>query len=90
MKVTTSAVIDGKRTNRIKVQRKARSAGTAMARYRQDPSVRGMDTVVTCISLPVCELTDLDAACERAQMARSHFIRQAVKRFIAFTSGKPE
>lgn len=80
-KPTLSARIEGKRTNRVKVKRAAASPGTAMRSYRQDPTVRGMDTVVIAVSLPAGELAALDAMCERVQMARSHFLRQAAKHF---------
>lgn len=89
MKPVASATIGGKRTNRVKVAsakvvRKAdQSPSRALRRYRKDPSTRGLDYVVTCISLPVGELAVIDEACERAQMARSHFLRQAAKHFIA-------
>lgn len=79
--VATATVEQGVKTNRVKRVRKAASAGTATARYKQDPNVRGMDTAVTCISMPTVELVQLDAMCERVNMARSHFIRQAVKHF---------
>jgi len=80
MKIVASASIGGVKTNRVKVKRIAQTnTGRALSRYRQDPTVRGMDTVITCISLPVQELAELDEVCERVQMARSHFIRQAVK-----------
>ena len=72
-----SAQVGGKKTNRVKM----RSAGKAMNQYRQDPSVRGMDTVVVAISIPAGELAEMDAFAARVQMARSHLIRQAVKHF---------
>ena len=72
-----TANVGGKKTNRVKM----RSAGKAMDQYRQDPSVRGMDTVVVAISIPAGELADLDAFAARVRMARSHLIRQAVKHF---------
>lgn len=88
-----SASVDGVITNRVRVRPKkkrgparkqftAASAGTALARYRADPSVRGQDTAKLCISMPVAELAALDAMAERTQMARSFFIRQAIKHFI--------
>lgn len=80
-KPTMTAVVSGKRTNRVRVKRGATSAGTATRRYRKDPNTRGLDTVTVCISLPVEELVALDAMCERTQMARSHFLRQAAKHF---------
>ena len=52
-----------------------------MARYRQDPTVRGLDCVVIAVSLPAGELAQLDASAAAAKVARSHFIRQAVKSF---------
>lgn len=81
MKITATADIGGKKTNRVRVRRKAASAGTALARYRKDPSTRGLDVVQVCISMPAAELVDLDATATRVQMARSHFIRAAVKHF---------
>lgn len=93
MKLIATATIGGKKTNRVKVQtRRGRPAGRkaepiepspqrAKNRLKQDPSVRGKLYVTTCFSIPVDELVDLDAACERVQMARSQFIRQAVKHF---------
>lgn len=36
------------------------------------------------------ELAALDAVCERVQMARSHFLRQAAKHFRAFVVGGGE
>ncbi len=80
-KPTMSATIGGKITNRVRVARPSKSAGTAMARYRQDPTVRGHDTVVVAISIPAAELEAIDAMCESAQMARSHYLRQAAKYF---------
>lgn len=80
-KPMASATIEGKRTNRVKVRRRATSAGTALRRYRQDPAVRGHDVVTVCICLPVAELAAIDAMCERVQMARSHFLREAAKHF---------
>jgi len=56
--------------------------------YRQDRSVRGLGCVVVCVSMPRSELVELDAVALRAQMARSHFVRQAVKRFQAFVEGR--
>lgn len=89
MKVTaTATVVRGAKTNRIRVERKARSSGSAMARFRADPAVRGLETAVVCISMPVGELADLDAFCERTQMARSHLIRQAVKHFAVKVGAK--
>jgi len=84
--VALSATIQqGVSTNRVKVKRRAtgkpRSSGTALARYRQDRSVRGLETAVTCISMPVGELAELDRAAEAAGVARSHFIRLAVRHF---------
>lgn len=83
MNVMASATISGKRTNRVRVKRRAASAGTAKARYRKDPSTRALDTVQVCVSMPVADLLALDAVCERVQMARSHFVRQACKHFAA-------
>ncbi len=80
-KPTMTASLSGKRTNRVRVKRRAVSAGTATRRYLKDPSTRGLDTAIVCISLPVEELVALDAVCERTQMARSHFLRQAAKHF---------
>jgi hypothetical protein len=83
-KPTLSATIVGKRTNRLKVNKpKPTSSGNARRRYAKDPEVRAMDVVTLCISMPVVELVELDAMCERTQMARSHFLRQAVKHFTA-------
>lgn len=85
MKITATATITrGRKANRVKVKRVARSAGTAIRRFRADPAVRGLETAMVCISLPVAELVSLDEVCERVQMARSHFIRQAVKHFAQF------
>jgi hypothetical protein len=91
MKLTASATITrGAKTNRVRVKRVARSAGTAMARYRADPTVRGLETAIVCISMPAEELAALDAACERTQMARSHFLRQAAKHFAEKTRAGTE
>lgn len=83
MKILATADIGGKRTNRVRVRRKAASAGTAMRRFRKDPLTRGLDYAMVCISIPVAELAALDAIAERVSMARSHFIRQAVRHFAA-------
>lgn len=80
------ATISGKITNRVKVKRisaRKRSPERAKIAYRKDPSTRGLDYVVIAVSLPVGELATLDEMCERVQMARSHFLRQAVKHFGA-------
>jgi ribbon-helix-helix CopG family protein len=80
--VATADIIQGASTNRVRVRKKPeQSPQRARHRYRQDPSVRGMDTVVLSISMPVAEMVELDAVCERVGMARSHFIRQAVKQW---------
>ena len=57
------------------------SPGTATKRYRQDPTARRGDTVTFCVSMPIEDLVRIDTACERLQMARSHFLRQASKHF---------
>lgn len=57
-------------------------------RYRADDS-RGRrnpnpsPTIIVCISLTKAELAELDAAAHRAQMSRSHFLREAYKHLIA-------
>lgn len=81
---TTATLTPGVKTQRVakvRAKRKATSAGTAMRRFRKDPTTRGLDYAMVCISIPVGELAALDEVAERAQMARSHFIRQAVKHF---------
>lgn len=92
--VASATITRGAVTNRVtgfrrakvpahaKPARVAKSAGSAKAAYRQDPAVRGMDTAIICASLPVGELVELDAACERLRLARSHLIRLAVKAFM--------
>jgi hypothetical protein len=90
VKITASAVIErGTKTNRVRVKR-PKSPGHVRKRYRQDPAVRGMDSTVVAISLPIAELEALDAMCDRTQMARSHFIRQAVKHFGEKTGANAE
>lgn len=83
----TASIVTGTKTNRVRVKRRQQSAGTARKAYRSDPAVRGMDTAVFCASMPVGELEQLDAVCAEVQMARSHFIRQAVKHFAVFVRG---
>lgn len=89
MNVVASATVGGRRTNRVRVRRKAKSAGTARVAFRKDPSTRGLDYAVICASLPIAELEAIDAACQRVQMARSHFLRQAAKHFIEQIGAKP-
>lgn len=79
----SAEIVTGKTTNRVKVKRRARTTGTAMVRFKKDPSTRGLDYVQLSISVPVGELAQIDAWAERAQMARSHFLRQAAKHFAA-------
>lgn len=75
-------------TNRVRVAKQPqRSPGTRRKAYRADPEVRGLDTTTVCISLPIGELESMDATCERVQMARSHFLRQAAKHFTQFVLG---
>jgi hypothetical protein len=91
--VRTTATVGGKITNRVRRVRSARTKRTkALARrspqraklaYAKDPSTRGLDYVQVCVCMPVAELAVLDDMADRAQMARSHFIRQAVKHFSA-------
>jgi hypothetical protein len=89
--ITTATIEKGAKANRVRVKRKASASTRATVnRYRQDPAVRGMDTVITCISLPVAELDAIDGVCERVQMARSHFLRQAAKHFAAYVLGNGE
>lgn len=77
-------VVRGRKTNRVVVKRRADpSPQRALRRYRKDPLTRGLDYTTVCVSLPVEELAALDIVCARVQMARSHFIRQAVKHFAA-------
>lgn len=86
--IRVTASVGGKKTNRVKVRRRvAKSAGTALARYRKDPALNGLDVAITCISLPVAELAEIDAICERLQMARSHFLRLAAKSFAEKVRG---
>ena len=77
----SATIVTGTKTNRVRVKAKSKSPGTVRKRYRSDPTVRGMDSVAVCISLPIAELEFLDAISDRISMARSHFIRQAVKHF---------
>lgn len=79
----TATIEHGVKTNRVRVQRKAASAGTAMRRFKKDPATRGLDVAIVCVSLPVGELALIDAGCEELQMARSHLLREAAKAFIA-------
>lgn len=68
-----------------------------MKRYRRDRT-RGYrahaeiaiasPTKVISISLAESEIAALDAAAERASMARSHFIREAVKHYAAKLESK--
>jgi hypothetical protein len=84
-----SATIGGTITNRVKIANKTKPrARNAVKRFRKDPSTRGKPYQQVCVSMPVAEVVALDRACDHAQMARSHFIRQAVKHFIEFT--RPE
>lgn len=62
-----------------------RSTTTAKVYFRKDPKTRGHATAQVCISMPVSDLIALDAECERVQMARSHFIRQAIRHFAEWT-----
>lgn len=55
-------------------------------KYGRDASVAGKPYKQVVFVAPVAELAELDAWCARAQMSRSHFIRQAAKHFIAFVS----
>lgn len=84
MQIVASATVSrGKKTNRLKIKRKAdMQAQRAVHRYKQDPTARGMDVVVIGVSLPVRELAIIDAACEQMQMARSHFLREAARQLI--------
>lgn len=80
MRVVASAeVVRGVTTNRIRMRR--RSPRAELKRYRLDHSVRGLGARVVSVSMPPRELRTLDAAARRAQMSRSHFIREAAKRF---------
>jgi hypothetical protein len=85
----SATVVRGTKTNRVRVKR-SKSPGSVRKRYRQDPAVRGMDSTMVCISLPIAELEALDSMCDRVQMARSHFIRQAVKHFGVKTGANAE
>lgn len=99
--LTASAVIGGEVTNRVEMKRVGRpkpkrtkptTPGRSKIRFKNDPATRAMDTTVVCISMPIGELVALDAICERVQMPRSHFIRQAVKHFavkVLPPEGKP-
>jgi hypothetical protein len=91
VKVTASATVTrGKKTNRVNANRKRYSPTTAATRYKRDPAVHGLESVMVCISIPTGELVELDAVCERVPMSRSHFIRQAVKHFGAYVLGQGE
>lgn len=81
LQIRATADISGAVTNRVKVKKRSQSAGYMRKSYRSDPAVRGMATVVACISMPIAELERLDEICASVEMARSHFIRQAVKHF---------
>lgn len=81
--MSTYTIERGKKTNRVRKSKVERhQPQRKLALYRKDPSSRGMDTTVVCISMPVEDLARIDAACERVQMARSHFLRRAAERFI--------
>jgi hypothetical protein len=89
MKITASATIGGKKTNRIKVKRAPgrkldTSPQRAVRRHFHDPASRGKTYVTTCISMPVEDLVLIDEFAELAQMSRSRFVREAAKRFGHF------
>lgn len=84
----SATVVQGVKTGRVKVKRRAASAGTALKAYRKDPTIRGLDYARLCITMPVAELEAMDALAARSQMARSHLIRQAVKHFAAKVLGE--
>ena len=51
-------------------------------RYRAD---RGcFDVRQACISMPPAELAAIDRSADAAQMSRSHWLRQAAKRFLVW------
>lgn len=82
LKLVASAAIGGAKTNRVRVKRKPDYAPqSALRRFRKDPSTRGLDCVIVSVSMPVRELAALDEAAEGAQMARSHFLREAARQF---------
>lgn len=92
--ITSATVIRGATTNRVKLRVKRgtpkpkrvhgeTSAQRATKRYRADPSIRGKLYVVICISLPVEDLVEFDAAAERARMSRSAFLRHAAKKLLS-------
>ncbi len=97
MDITMSATVGGKKSSRVKVAERPaidpnnrsrdKSPSRALLRFKKDPTTRGKDYTVIGMSIPVDELAALDAACAKAQMARSHFVRQAVKFFAAHVAG---
>lgn len=85
MKLAASAsIVRGKTTNRVRVRNTVidPSPQRALHRFRKDPSTRGRVYVTICICLPVDELAVIDETAERIEMARSHFLREAAKRFV--------
>ena len=52
-------------------------------RYRTDRAIVGRGAVIKCVSASASDWAALDEAALRVQMSRSHFVRQAVKYFIA-------
>lgn len=56
-------------------------------RYTADSSIRGKPFKVIAISMPVDEIKELEVICAAVQMSRSHFLRQAARRFRVWIEG---
>lgn len=89
IEVRSRFVVGGKISNRVK-ERRVRKPPHPPKHHRQDKDVRGLGHRTICVSLPQGELADLDALADRVQMARSHVIRQEVKRFAVFVLTPPK
>src|SRR5258708_36844017 len=67
-------VIRGKKSNRVRMKRgRGKSPGTMLARYRQDPTARGHETVVVCFSVPSQELVGRVPECRPSATAPAPF-----------------
>jgi predicted transcriptional regulator len=80
--VATATIEQGAKSNRVRKVKRTKPKPEPK-RYHADRAVLDQGSEKACISMPPAELVELDRVCERAQMNRSHFIRQAVKHYIA-------